>query len=105
MNPIARSALVIAIACLGLSACGAPKNVRQIESAAASNPASLQTRVENALRNAPNVHAAEIQVEVTGQVVTLRGDVHGQQEIDGAIAAARSVPGVQDVKSELKPKS
>ena len=90
--------LMVAVA----AAC-APKNVQRIESTTAANPATIQTRVETALLNAPNVHAAEIQVVVSGQVVTLRGEVHGQPEIDAAVAAARSVPLVQEVKSELKP--
>jgi osmotically-inducible protein OsmY len=91
-------ALTVAAAC-------APKNVARQESATASRPETIETRARAALLNAPNVHASEIQIEVTGQVVTLRGEVHGQQEIDAAVAAVRAVPGVQEVKSELRPKS
>jgi hyperosmotically inducible protein len=79
-----------------LGACGAPKRIPNPD-----NDATLDTRVRTALRNAPNVHANEIQVELSGGVATLRGAVHGQAEIDAAVAAARSVQGVRDVRSEL----
>ena len=96
-----------AIVCVLLlaAACGGSKNVARTEGRTETRPQTIDIRVRKALLSARNVHASEIQVEVSGQVVTLKGEVHGQPEIDAAIAAARSVPGVQEVKSELRSKS
>jgi osmotically-inducible protein OsmY len=73
-----------------------------------SNPTpddnTLDVRVRTALANAPDVHPNEVQVQVAGAVVTLKGEVHGDREMGAAVAAARSVAGVKDVKSEMKAK-
>ena len=63
---------------------------------------TIATRVRVGLLNEPNVHASEITVDVAQGVVTLKGNVHGQQEADAAVAGARKVSGVKDVKSELE---
>ena len=91
-------AIVIALI-VGLSACAsiAPKG--------AFGPPDDQTiaaRVRAALLNDPVVHASEIQVDVKQGVVGLAGTVHGQQEADAAVTAARRVPGVKDVTSALQ---
>jgi osmotically-inducible protein OsmY len=66
---------------------------------------TIAVRVRTALNNAPDVHPAEVQVEVSGGVVMLKGEVHGEKEVSAAVAAARAVSGVREVKSELKSKS
>jgi hyperosmotically inducible protein len=90
-------ALVLTSILVSACASAAPRRT-----APPSDDATVQTAVRTALLNAPNVHASEIQVEAQGGVVILRGDVHGQAEEDAAIAVARSVPGVREVRSELK---
>jgi osmotically-inducible protein OsmY len=89
-------ALILTVASLAI-ACAAPKRTPP-----PSDDATIQIRVRTALQNAPNVHGNEIQVETTGAVVVLKGSVHGQAEEDAAIAVVRQVPGVREVRSELK---
>lgn len=64
---------------------------------------TIRIHVQTLLLNDPNVHAREVTVEVAQGVVTLRGAVHGEQEVNAAVAAARKADGVKDVKSELEP--
>ena len=68
----------------------------------APDDATLVVRVKTALLNDPVVHASEIQVDVKQGVVALAGTVHGQQEADAAVNAARRVAGVKDVASTLQ---
>jgi osmotically-inducible protein OsmY len=91
-------AIVIALI-LGLSACAslAPRGAF-----GAPDDATLAVRVKTALLNDPVVHANEIQVDVKQGVVELAGTVHGEQEANAAIGAARRVPGVKDVVSALQ---
>jgi hyperosmotically inducible periplasmic protein len=94
-----RPAFVLAISLI-CSACGsmsAPKVTP------ATDDQSLTVRVRAALMNAPAVHASEIDVTTAGGVVTLSGHVHGQQEVDAAVATALRVSGVKDVRSQLLP--
>lgn len=67
----------------------------------ATDDHSVTVRVRTALLNDPVVHGHEINVAAQNGVVVLRGQVHGQQEADAAIAIARRVEGVKDVQSEL----
>lgn len=62
---------------------------------------TIKTHVQTLLLNDPNVHAREITVDVAQGVVTLRGSVHSEQEVNAAVASARKAEGVKDVKSEL----
>jgi osmotically-inducible protein OsmY len=72
---------------------------------AAPDDNTIAVRVRTALSNAPDVHPADVQVEVASGVVVLKGEVRGgEREITAAVQAARSVSGVRDVKSELKSK-
>lgn len=64
--------------------------------------ATLTTRVKTSLLNEPGVAAQRISVQTSGGVVTLSGPVKSQDEEQHAIAAARKVEGVRDVRSELK---
>ena len=64
--------------------------------------ATVTTRVKTALLNEPGVNATAINVETAGGVVTLSGDVKSNDEEQKALAAARRIPGVRDVKSQLK---
>ena len=91
-------AIVIALI-VGLSACAsiAPKGAF-----GAPDDATLAVRVRTALLNDPVVHANEIQVDVRQGVVALAGNVHGQQEADAAVGAARRVAGIKDVMSSLQ---
>ena len=80
---------------LVLTACGATTS-------ATRDDASISTRVKIALLNDPQVGAMRIDARTFQGVVTLSGTVKSQADIDQAIAAARRVKGVRDVKSELK---
>jgi osmotically-inducible protein OsmY len=64
--------------------------------------ATLTTRVKTSLLNEPGVAADRIAVSTAGGVVTLSGAVKSADEEQHAIAAARKVGGVRDVKSQLK---
>jgi osmotically-inducible protein OsmY len=74
----------------------APRNV------APPDDQTLKMRVQTSLLNTAGVHANEVTTEVTGAVVTLSGILHSQAEIDAAIAAARRVEGLKDVRSTLR---
>jgi osmotically-inducible protein OsmY len=96
-----RRIIPAALVMLALSGCAG----RLAPRGSAPNPTddtTIATRVRVGLLNEPNVHASEITVEVAQGVVTLKGNVHGQQEADAAVARARKVTGVKDVKSELE---
>ena len=87
---------IVLIAPLVLSACGAA--VRQV---AADDP-TITTRVKTALINDPVVGASRIDVDTSNGVVTLSGRVKSKEEEEKAIAVARSIRGVSDVKSSLQ---
>jgi osmotically-inducible protein OsmY len=94
--------LMLAAVTVATLACGGARV--HVQAPAAPDDNTLAVRVRTSLANAPDVHPSEVQVEVTGGVVVLKGDVHGEREINAAIEAARRVSGVRDVKSELKSK-
>jgi hyperosmotically inducible periplasmic protein len=70
--------------------------------AAGPDDQTLKMRVETSLKNATGVHASEVTAEVAQAVATLSGTVHTQAEVDAAVAAARRVDGLKDVKSNLR---
>ena len=73
--------------------------------ARASQPtddASTTTRVKIALLNDPAVGGLRLDVKTFQGVVTLSGTVKSQADVQAAIAAARTIQGVREVKSELK---
>jgi osmotically-inducible protein OsmY len=67
-----------------------------------NDDATISTRVKTALLNEPGVNATAIAVQSSDGVVTLSGQVKSNDEEQKAIATARRIPGVRDVKSELK---
>jgi hyperosmotically inducible protein len=73
--------------------------------ARASQPtddASTTTRVKIALLNDPAVGGLRLDVKTFQGVVTLSGTVKTPAEEQAAVAAARRVKGVRDVKAEMK---
>ena len=83
------------IAPLLLSACG--KTV-----GATIDDATITTRVKTSLLNDPLVGGLRIDVDTFKGVVTLSGAVKSPAEHDKAIALARKITGVTDVKSTLQ---
>ena len=94
--------VLVALVLATTPACGAGQ-LRMPSAAAPPDDNTIAVRVRTSLANAPAVHASGIQVEVAQGVVVLKGAVPDQSEVTAAIAAARAVSGVKDVKSELKP--
>ncbi len=64
--------------------------------------ATLSTRVKTALLNEPQLGALRIDVNAESGVVTLVGEVKTPAEEQRAVAVARSIGGVRDVRSTLK---
>jgi osmotically-inducible protein OsmY len=64
--------------------------------------ATITTRVKTALLNDPDVGGLRIDVDTFKGVVTLSGAVKTAAERDKAIAIARRIGGVTDVKSTLQ---
>jgi osmotically-inducible protein OsmY len=61
----------------------------------------VKDNIDGALRRAAELDASGIQVEVDGDKVTLRGDVHSWAERERAEWAAWSAPGVRSVEDDL----
>jgi hyperosmotically inducible protein len=93
-------AAAAAVMILILSACAAARSAPR--TVAAPDDTTLKTRVQTSLMNAPGVHPSEVTTDVAQGVVTLSGTVHSQAEADAAVAAARRVDGLKDVRSNLK---
>jgi osmotically-inducible protein OsmY len=88
--------LVVAlVAPLLLTACG--KSVGET-----IDDATITTRVKTALLNDPDVGGLRIDVDTFKGVVTLSGAVKSAAERDKAVAIARRIGGVTDVKSTLQ---
>ena len=87
--------LVALLAPLLLGACG--KSVGET-----IDDATITTRVKTALLNDPDVGGLRIDVDTFKGVVTLSGAVKSAAERDKAIAIARKIGGVTDVKSTLQ---
>jgi osmotically-inducible protein OsmY len=85
---------IVLIAPLLLSACG--KTISDT-----IDDATITTRVKTAFINDAAVGAARIDVDTFKGVVTLSGRVKSKDEETKAIALARSIKGVTDVKSTL----
>lgn len=83
------------VAPLLLSACG--KSV-----GATIDDATITTRVKTSLLNDPDVGGLRIDVDTFKGLVTLSGGVKTAAERDKAVALARKVTGVTDVKSTLQ---
>jgi osmotically-inducible protein OsmY len=86
---------VTLIAPMLLTACG--KSVGETV-----DDATITTRVKTSLLNDPDVAGLKIDVDTFKGVVTLSGAVKSAAERDKAIALARKIGGVTDVKSTLQ---
>jgi hyperosmotically inducible protein len=64
--------------------------------------ATITTRVKTALLNDPDVGGMRIDVDTALGVVTLSGVAKTRNEEQKAVAVARRIPGVKDVKSTLQ---
>ena len=93
-NPLVLAVLVAVVVPLLLAACG--KSVGDT-----IDDATITTRVKTALLNDPQVGGLRIDVDTTLGVVTLSGVARSAAEEQQAVAIARRVPGVRDVKSTL----
>lgn len=87
--------VVVLIAPLLLAGCG--KSVGDT-----IDDATITTRVKTALLNDPQVGGLRIDVDTTMGVVTLSGIARSRAEEQQAVAVARRIPGVKDVKSTLQ---
>ena len=65
-------------------------------------PSDLKIKIENALSRAAELDGEDITVEVTGNKVTLKGNVSSWAERDEAERAAWSAPGVWTVDDQLE---
>jgi hyperosmotically inducible periplasmic protein len=63
---------------------------------------TISTKVKIELLADPQLGGLRLDASTLNGVVTLSGTVPSQADADRAAAAARRVPGVRDVKSELK---
>lgn len=63
---------------------------------------AIKTDIEDALKRQALNDAQKIEVAVTGDQVTLRGDVHSWHERDLSVNAAWGVPGVRKVVDNLR---
>jgi osmotically-inducible protein OsmY len=86
---------LILIAPLLVTACG--KSVGET-----IDDGTITTRVKTALLNDPDVAGLKIDVDTFKGVVTLSGGVKSATERDEAVAIARKISGVTDVKSTLQ---
>ena len=93
---VALCAPLASLACGG----GAISPRRNAITAPADDP-TITTRVKTALINDPGI-SATIDVQTFQGVVTLSGKVKSKDEEAKAIAVARSIHGVTDVKSKLE---
>lgn len=75
---------------------------KSVVNTAALDDHTISTRVKTAFINDPLVGALRIDVETFKGVVTLKGRVKTKDEEDKAVAIARKIRGVVDVKSELQ---
>lgn len=87
--------LAVVLAALMTAACG--KTVGET-----IDDATITTRVKTAMLNDPDVGGLRIDVDTFKGVVTLSGRVKSQGEKNQAIALARMVDGVAEVKDALQ---
>jgi osmotically-inducible protein OsmY len=87
---------LVLLAPLSFAACGAAM------SQVASDDPTISTRVKTALINDPVVGGARIDVDTVRGVVTLSGRVRSKDEEAKAVAVARTIRGVAEVKSTLQ---
>ena len=66
-----------------------------------AQPSDIKTRIEEALKRSAEAEGRKISVSVSGDKVTLTGNVHSYSEIDDARDAAWMAPGVTTVENNL----
>jgi osmotically-inducible protein OsmY len=87
--------VIVLVVAMSTVACG--KTVGE-----AIDDTTITTRVKTAMLNDPTVGGLRVDVDTFKSVVTLSGRVKSQAERDQAIALARSVDGVAEVKDALQ---
>ena len=87
--------LIVVLAPMLLGACG--KTVGET-----IDDATITTRVKTSFINDPDIGGLRIDVDTFKGVVTLSGRVKTKEEEQKAIALARQIRGVTDVKSTLQ---
>src|SRR4026207_216208 len=100
MKRLASALLVLTLTVPMMTACGAAATRANVS--APVDDATITTRVKTAFINDPVVGAAKIDVDTFKGVVTLSGQVKNKDEEQRAIALARTIRGVTDVKSSLQ---
>jgi hyperosmotically inducible periplasmic protein len=103
MKKLSAILLVLALcAPLASAACGGGAiSPRRNAATAPPDDPTITTRVKTALINEPGI-SATIDVQTFQGVVTLSGKVKSKDEESKAVAVARSIRGVNDVKSKLE---
>ena len=92
------ASVVLLVLAMIVSACGkAIQDSRNV-----TDDGTVTVRVKTAFINDPVVGAARIDVDTFKGVVTLSGRVKSKDEEAKAIALARAIKGVTDVKSTLQ---
>jgi hyperosmotically inducible protein len=69
-----------------------------------TSDSALTTNVRSSLANQPGVNPADIMVEAYDGEVRLSGFAASPEEVQKAVAAARSIGGVKVVRNDLKVK-
>ena len=100
MKRLASALLVLTLMAPLVTACGAAATRANVS--APVDDATITTRVKTAFINDPVVGGAKIDVDTFKGVVTLSGHVKNKDEEQKAVALARSIRGVTDVKSSLQ---
>ena len=90
--------LMLTVTPFALTACGAATSRA---TRVTSDDATITTRVKTALLNDPEIKS-KIDVDTFDGVVTLSGAVRSPEEREKALALARKINGVSDVKSTLQ---
>ena len=102
MKRMASALFAVALAApLGSVACGGAATTRAAVSAPVDD-ATITTRVKTALLNEKGMDPTRIDVQTFNGVVTLTGRVKNKEDETKAVAVARTIRGVTDVKSTLQ---
>ena len=92
-----KSLLLVVMLIVPMAAAGCGKTVGET-----IDDTTITTRVKTAMLNDPTVGGLRIDVDTFKGVVTLSGRVKTQSEKDQAIALARQIDGVTEVKDALQ---
>ncbi len=65
-------------------------------------PVEIKDKIQRAFQRSATIDASNIAVDVSGSLVTLKGEVHSWAERDDAESAAWAAPGVSKVNDQLK---